>query len=596
MIYKGENITRTHMCGELNAHDADKEASLMGWVQRRRDLGGVIFIDLRDRSGITQIVFDRKIDEEAFKLADKLRNEFVIAVRGKVKKRPLENVNQKLSTGEIELLVNKLIILNKSNTPPFSIEDDINVDESIRLKYRYIDLRRTHMQKNLIIRSKATKAIRDFLYDRGFLEIETPILTRSTPEGARDYLVPSRLNPGEFYALPQSPQLFKQLLMVAGMEKYFQIARCFRDEDLRADRQPEFTQVDIEMSFVDVDEVISLNEEMIAYLFNNILDINVAIPFPRITYKEALEKYGTDKPDLRYGLELVNISDLVSKSDFKVFSSTIKKGGLIKGINAKGCASFSRREIDSLVELSKNFGAKGLAWISIEPDSSIKSPIQKFLTEEELYNIIGRMDGKPGDLLLFVADTAKITNFVLNQLRSELANKLNLVDDNKYNFVWVVEFPLLEFDEDQNRYVAIHHPFTSPMEEDIPLMDTEPLKVRAKAYDLVLNGVELGGGSIRIYYEELQKKMFNVLGISDEEAKEKFGFLLEAFKYGTPPHGGLAYGLDRIVMFLTGSENIRDVIAFPKTQHAACLLTKAPSKVDPKQLEELFIDIRDTKK
>ncbi|HHU70236.1 MAG TPA: aspartate--tRNA ligase [Thermoanaerobacterales bacterium] len=596
MIYKGENITRTHMCGELNAHDADKEASLMGWVQRRRDLGGVIFIDLRDRSGITQIVFDRKIDEEAFKLADKLRNEFVIAVRGKVKKRPLENVNQKLSTGEIELLVNKLIILNKSNTPPFSIEDDINVDESIRLKYRYIDLRRTHMQKNLIIRSKATKAIRDFLYDRGFLEIETPMLTRSTPEGARDYLVPSRLNPGEFYALPQSPQLFKQLLMVAGMEKYFQIARCFRDEDLRADRQPEFTQVDIEMSFVDVDEVISLNEEMIAYLFNNILDINVAIPFPRITYKKALEKYGTDKPDLRYGLELVNISDLVSKSDFKVFSSTIKKGGLIKGINAKGCASFSRREIDSLVELSKNFGAKGLAWISIEPDSSIKSPIQKFLTEEELYNIIGRMGGKPGDLLLFVADTAKITNFVLNQLRSELANKLNLVDDNKYNFVWVVEFPLLEFDEDQNRYVAIHHPFTSPMEEDIPLMDTEPLKVRAKAYDLVLNGVELGGGSIRIYYEELQKKMFNVLGISEEEAKEKFGFLLEAFKYGTPPHGGLAYGLDRIVMFLTGSENIRDVIAFPKTQHAACLLTKAPSKVDPKQLEELFIDIRDTKK
>ncbi len=422
------------------------------------------------------------------------------------------------------------------------------------------------------------------------------MLTRSTPEGARDYLVPSRLNPGEFYALPQSPQLFKQLLMVAGMEKYFQIARCFRDEDLRADRQPEFTQVDIEMSFVDVDEVISLNEEMIAYLFNNILDINVAIPFPRITYKKALEKYGTDKPDLRYGLELVNISDLVSKSDFKVFSSTIKKGGLIKGINAKGCASFSRREIDSLVELSKNFGAKGLAWISIEPDSSIKSPIQKFLTEEELYNIIGRMGGKPGDLLLFVADTAKITNFVLNQLRSELANKLNLVDDNKYNFVWVVEFPLLEFDEDQNRYVAIHHPFTSPMEEDIPLMDTEPLKVRAKAYDLVLNGVELGGGSIRIYYEELQKKMFNVLGISEEEAKEKFGFLLEAFKYGTPPHGGLAYGLDRIVMFLTGSENIRDVIAFPKTQHAACLLTKAPSKVDPKQLEELFIDIRDTKK
>lgn len=596
MIYKGEEIVRTHMCGDLNVYDANKEATLMGWVQRRRDLGGVIFIDLRDRSGITQIVFDRNINEESFKLADKLRNEFVIAVRGTVKKRPLENINPKLTTGQIELLVNNLIIFNKANTPPFSIEEDIKVDESIRLKYRYIDLRRPDMQKNLIIRSQATKAIRDFLYNKGFLEIETPMLTRSTPEGARDYLVPSRLNPGEFYALPQSPQLFKQLLMVAGMEKYFQIARCFRDEDLRADRQPEFTQVDIEMSFVDVDEVIKLNEEMISDLFSSILDINVEIPFPRITYREALEKYGTDKPDVRYGLELINISDLILKSEFKVFSTTVQKGGLVKGINAKGCASFSRREIDSLVELSKGFGAKGLAWISIDKDSSIKSPIQKFLTEEELDSIIRRMNGKPGDLMLFVADTTKITNFVLNQLRSELANKLNLVDDNKFNFIWVVEFPLLEFDEDENRCVAMHHPFTSPVDEDITLMDIDPLKVRAKAYDLVLNGVELGGGSIRIHYEELQKKMFNVLGISEEEAKEKFGFLLEAFEYGTPPHGGLAFGLDRIVMFLTGSHNIRDVLAFPKTQHAACLLTKAPSKVDAKQLEDLFISIRNVEK
>lgn len=589
-------LKRTHKIIEMQKELDGQEVVLTGWVQKRRDHGGLIFLDLRDRSAVCQVVFNPDLGQEVFSLAEQIRNEYVVAIKGRVRLRPEDMYNDKLKTGQVEIFAENLELLNRSKTPPFMISDDIDVDESVRLRYRYLDLRRPEMQKNLILRHKTIKAIRDFLDKKDFLEIETPILTKSSPEGARDYLVPSRVNPGSFYALPQSPQLFKQLLMVAGMEKYFQIARCFRDEDLRADRQPEFTQVDIEMSFVDVDEVIKLNEEMISDLFSSILDINVEIPFPRITYREALEKYGTDKPDVRYGLELINISDLILKSEFKVFSTTVQKGGLVKGINAKGCASFSRREIDSLVELSKGFGAKGLAWISIDKDSSIKSPIQKFLTEEELDSIIRRMNGKPGDLMLFVADTTKITNFVLNQLRSELANKLNLVDDNKFNFIWVVEFPLLEFDEDENRCVAMHHPFTSPVDEDITLMDIDPLKVRAKAYDLVLNGVELGGGSIRIHYEELQKKMFNVLGISEEEAKEKFGFLLEAFEYGTPPHGGLAFGLDRIVMFLTGSHNIRDVLAFPKTQHAACLLTKAPSKVDAKQLEDLFISIRNVEK
>jgi aspartyl-tRNA synthetase len=583
------------MCGDLRPQHIESKVVLMGWVQKRRDLGGVIFVDLRDRSGLVQIVFDKDINERAFTLADKLRSEFVIAVDGIVKKRPQENINPKIKTGDIEVFAHDLLILNPSKTPPFSIEENLKVDEGIRLKYRYLDLRRPDMQRNLIIRSMATKAVRDFLYNRGFLEIETPMLTKSTPEGARDYLVPSRLNPGKFYALPQSPQLFKQILMVAGMERYFQIVRCFRDEDLRADRQPEFTQIDLEMSFVDIDDVIKLNEEMISYVFNQTLGVEIKTPFPRLTYSEAIEKYGTDKPDTRFGLELVDVTDLVLKCEFKVFRTAAEKGGLVKGINAKGCGSFSRREIDSLVDLAKEFGAKGLAWVVVE-DESIRSPIEKFFSQKEMADLIERMNGQPGDLLLFVADNPKVTNFVLNQLRQKLALKLGLIDAKKFNFVWIVEFPLLEYDEEERRYVAMHHPFTSPVEEDIPLMEKQPLKVRAKAYDLVLNGVELGGGSIRIHSEDLQEKMFNVLGFSKEKAKEKFGFLLEAFEYGTPPHGGIAFGLDRIVMFLTGSENIRDVIAFPKTQNATCLMTQAPSEVEPKQLEELSIKIHENLK
>ncbi|MDK2901305.1 Aspartate--tRNA ligase [Koleobacter methoxysyntrophicus] len=588
-------MKRTHMCGDLRPQHIESKVVLMGWVQKRRDLGGVIFVDLRDRSGLVQIVFDKDINERAFTLADKLRSEFVIAVDGIVKKRPQENINPKIKTGDIEVFAHDLLILNPSKTPPFSIEENLKVDEGIRLKYRYLDLRRPDMQRNLIIRSMATKAVRDFLYNRGFLEIETPMLTKSTPEGARDYLVPSRLNPGKFYALPQSPQLFKQILMVAGMERYFQIVRCFRDEDLRADRQPEFTQIDLEMSFVDIDDVIKLNEEMISYVFNQTLGVEIKTPFPRLTYSEAIEKYGTDKPDTRFGLELVDVTDLVLKCEFKVFRTAAEKGGLVKGINAKGCGSFSRREIDSLVDLAKEFGAKGLAWVVVE-DESIRSPIEKFFSQKEMADLIERMNGQPGDLLLFVADNPKVTNFVLNQLRQKLALKLGLIDAKKFNFVWIVEFPLLEYDEEERRYVAMHHPFTSPVEEDIPLMEEQPLKVRAKAYDLVLNGVELGGGSIRIHSEDLQEKMFNVLGFSKEKAKEKFGFLLEAFEYGTPPHGGIAFGLDRIVMFLTGSENIRDVIAFPKTQNATCLMTQAPSEVEPKQLEELSIKIHENLK
>jgi len=589
MIESMKGFKRTHKCGKLGLKNIDETVILTGWVHRRRDLGGVIFVDLRDRSGVCQIVFDKNVSEEAFEKGDRLRSEYVIGVKGKVKKRPDENVNPKIPTGEIEVFVEEVRIFSRAETPPFAVEDRINVDESIRLKYRYIDLRRPLMQKNIIIRSKATQAFRNFLNSRGFLEIETPMLTKSTPEGARDYLVPSRVNPGKFYALPQSPQLFKQILMISGFEKYYQIARCFRDEDLRSNRQPEFTQVDIEMSFVDVDDVLKLNEEMVKYVFEEIKGIKVDIPFPRITYQDAVEQYGTDKPDTRFGMKLVDITQIVKNSEFKVFRNTVEKGGNVKGINVKS-PGFSRREIDGLIDLVKEYGGKGLAWIMVE-QNDVKSPISKFLSQQEIDQILQKMDAQPKDLLLFVADNRETVNTVLGNLRLELGRRLNLIDNKKFNFLWITDFPLLEYDEEEKRYVAMHHPFTSPKDEDIQILDTHPEQVRAKAYDLVLNGVELGGGSIRIHSTELQEKMLSLLGFSKEEAWNRFGFLLKAFKYGTPPHGGIAYGLDRIVMFLAETENIRDVIAFPKTQNAVDLMTEAPSEVDPKQLEELHIEV-----
>ncbi len=589
MIESMKGFKRTHKCGKLGLENVDETVILTGWVHRRRDLGGVIFIDLRDRSGICQIVFDKNVSENAFEKGDRLRSEYVIGVKGKVKKRPEENVNPKIPTGKIEVFVEEIRIFSKAETPPFLVENKINVDESIRLKYRYIDLRRPLMQRNIIIRSKATQAFRNFLNSRDFLEIETPMLTKSTPEGARDYLVPSRVNPGKFYALPQSPQLFKQILMISGFEKYYQITRCFRDEDLRSNRQPEFTQVDIEMSFVDVDDVLQLNEEMIKHVFEEIKGIRVDIPFPRITYQDAVEQYGTDKPDTRFGMKLIDITQIVKNSEFKVFRNTVEKGGIVKGINVKS-PGFSRREIDGLIDLVKKYGGKGLAWIMVE-QNDVKSPISKFLSQQEIAQILQRMDAQPEDLLLFVADDREMANMVLGNLRLELGRRLNLIDSRKFNFLWITDFPLLEYDEEEKRYVAVHHPFTSPKDEDIQMLDTYPEQVRAKAYDLVLNGVELGGGSIRIHSTELQEKMFSLLGFSKEEAWNRFGFLLKAFKYGTPPHGGIAYGLDRIVMFLAETENIRDVIAFPKTQNAVDLMTEAPSEVVPKQLEELHIEI-----
>ena len=586
-----KNIKRNFHCGDLRQEHDGKEVCLAGWVQTRRDLGGLIFVDLRDRSGIVQVVFNPE-QKEAFETADKIRSEYVIAVRGKVVKRPEENVNPKIATGYIEVIGEELEILSAAKTPPFAIEDDVKVDESVRLKYRYLDLRRPKMQHNFIFRSKVYKAIRDFLDENGFLEIETPILTKSTPEGARDFLVPSRLNPGEFYALPQSPQLFKQILMVSGMERYYQIARCFRDEDLRADRQPEFTQLDMEMSFVDIDDVISLNERLIKYVVEKVTGRKVEIPFPRMSYKDAMEKYGSDKPDTRFGMEMVDVSDLVGNADFKVFSQAIQGGGCVKGLNIKnGSEIFSRRQIDELVEKSKEFGSKGLAWINITSEG-IKSPISKFFDEATLKQIIDRLQGEIGDLLIFVADTnAELVMTSLGSMRLYLGKTLNLIDKNEMNFLWVTEFPLLEYSEEEKRYVAKHHPFTSPMDEDIPLLDTDPAKVRSKAYDIILNGTELGGGSIRIYDAALQKKMFEVLGISEERAVQNFGFLLRAFEYGVPPHGGIAYGLDRFIMLLLGLDSIRDCIAFPKTQNASCLMTQAPSEVEARQLKELHIQV-----
>lgn len=586
-----QGMKRTNRCAELSSKDIGKKVTVMGWAHKRRDLGGVIFVDLRDRSGIIQVVFNTSLSQELFKKAESIRSEYVLAVTGEVVRRAPETINPKIATGDIEVIAVDLRILSKSETPPIYIEENSEVNEAVRLKYRYLDLRRPDMQKNLMIRHKAAKIARDYFSDNGFIEIETPMLTKSTPEGARDYLVPSRIHDGEFYALPQSPQLFKQLLMLSGMDRYIQIVRCFRDEDLRADRQPEFTQIDLEMAFVEVDDIIEVNEGFIKKIFEEILGIKVEIPFLRMPYQEAMDRYGSDKPDIRFGFELVDLSDIVKDSGFKVFADAVAKGGSVRGINAKGCGEkFSRREIDSLVEFVKIYKAKGLAWIQVEANE-LKSAITKFLTEDETKKILNKMGAEPGDLLLFVADKNEVVYDSLGQLRLELARRLDLLDKNQYKFLWVTEFPLLEYDEEEKRYAAKHHPFTSPMEEDIHLLDSEPGKVRAKAYDIVLNGVEIGGGSIRIHRTELQSKMFECLGFTQEEAWERFGFLLEAFKYGTPPHGGIAYGFDRMIMLLLGQSNIRDVIAFPKVQNASCPLTQAPGIVDAKQLKELHIKV-----
>jgi aspartyl-tRNA synthetase len=583
-------LKRTHMCGELTVEDVDKYVVVMGWVQRRRDHGGLVFIDLRDRTGIVQVVFSNEVSSEAFEKVQSVRSEYVLAIEGKVVKRAPENVNPKISTGEIEIYANTLKILSKSETPPFPIEDRSNVSEAIRLKYRYLDLRRPSMQQNLMTRFKITKVVRDFLNRNGFIEIETPLLIKSTPEGARDYLVPSRIYPGKFYALPQSPQIFKQLLMISGFDKYYQIAKCLRDEDLRADRQPEFTQIDIEMSFVEVEDVLKINEKMIAEIFKETLGIDVPIPFKRLSYQESMERFGTDKPDLRFGMELKDLSDIVAQSEFNVFKTALKNNGSVRGINVKGAASMPRRQLDELVEFAKTYGAKGLLWIQVF-EKEVKSPATKFLSEEEMKKILERLEAEAGDLLLIVADKDEIVFDTLAHLRLELGKRFNLIDENKYEFVWIVDFPLLEYDEGEKRYVAKHHPFTAPKDEDIELLEKEPLKVRAKAYDIVLNGTEIGGGSIRIHDTELQKRMFKVLGFSEEKAWERFGFLMEAFKYGAPPHGGIAYGLDRLAMIITGSDTIRDVIAFPKTQNAVCLMTDAPSEVSEEQLKELHIKV-----
>lgn len=582
-------LKRTHRTTEITNDNIGEKVVVMGWAQRRRDLGGVIFVDLRDRKGILQVVFNVANGEEMFAKAETIRSEYVLAVVGEVVKRSPDTVNPKLKTGEIEVMATELRILSKSETPPMQIEEESDVNETTRLKYRYLDLRRPDLQKKLIMRHKVAKIARDYFDNNSFLEIETPMLTKSTPEGARDYLVPSRVHPGKFYALPQSPQLFKQLLMASGFDRYMQITKCFRDEDLRADRQPEFTQIDLEMSFVDIEDVVAINEGFIKTVFKEVLDIDVATPFPRLTYKEAMERFGSDKPDTRFGFELVDISDIVSNSGFKVFSDAVKKGGSVRAINAKGCgAAFSRREIDSLVEFVKTYKAKGMAWIVVE-ENELKSAITKFLSEEEINSILERTQAEAGDLICFLADKDSIVFDSLGALRIELARRLNLIDNKKFNFLWVVEFPLFEYDEEEKRWVTVHHPFTSPMDDDVQYLDTEPQKVRAKAYDMVLNGTELGGGSIRIHQQELQQKMFELLGFTEEEAWERFGFLLEAFKYGVPPHGGFAYGLDRLVMLMTGSSSIRDVIAFPKVQNASDLMTNAPDYVDDKQLKELHI-------
>ncbi len=584
------SMLRTHQCGLLTKSDVGTKVTLNGWVQRRRDLGGVLFIDLRDRSGIVQVVFNPDFSGEALAIADRARNEYVLAVSGTVVERNADTKNPNLETGEIEVRITEIEIMNAAKTPPFFIEDGVEVDEQVRLKYRYLDLRRPEMQRSLYLRSKAAKVFRDYLDDNGFVEVETPILTKSSPEGARDYLVPSRVHPGEFFALPQSPQLYKQLLMVGGVERYYQIARCFRDEDLRADRQPEFTQVDIETSFLSRDQLLDMMEELCVKLFKATLDLDIPRPFQRLTYADAMGKYGSDKPDLRFGLELRDVSDIVAASGVKVFASVVAGGGIVKALNAKGCASWSRKELDDLAPFASRYGGKGLAWIQIK-DGEWKGPIVKFFNETEIAALTERLDAQEGDVLIFSADKAKVVNDVLGNLRLKVGKDLGLINENDYKFAWVIDFPLLGYDEEAKRYVAEHHPFTRPHEEDLHYFDTDPGKIRAQAYDLVLNGYEVGGGSMRIYKRDVQEKMFDALGFSPEMAREKFGYLLDAFEYGTPPHGGMAYGFDRLVMLIAKQSNLREVIAFPKTASATCLMMNAPSTVDDEQLEELSIRV-----
>jgi aspartyl-tRNA synthetase len=586
-------MRRTHHCNQLGADDVGKEVVLMGWVQRRRDHGGVIFVDLRDREGITQVVFNPTVDQKVHEKAHAIRNEYVLGVRGNVDPRPEGMVNPNLKTGEIEVTVVELKILNAAQTPPFLIENTVDVSETVRLKFRHIDLRRGGLQNNLILRHQAAMSVRKFLDGKGFLDIETPFLTRSTPEGARDYLVPSRVNPGLFYALPQSPQIFKQLLMISGYDRYYQIVRCFRDEDLRADRQPEFTQIDMEMSFVGEEDVMGVSEKMMANLFRETLGKEVQLPFMRLTYPEAIGRFGLDKPDLRFGLELRDVSDIVSGSGFKVFAGVVKKGGIVKALNAKGCINFSRKEIDDLTELVSVYRAKGLAWIKVRADSW-QSPIAKFFSDAEKEALTRQIGMEPGDLVFFVADQPKIANEALGHLRNHLGERLKLIDKDAFNFVWITQFPLLEFDETEKRYQALHHPFTAPLEEDYILLENDPLSVRSRAYDLVLNGSEIGGGSIRIHQKSIQEKVFNALGMQRKDYEEKFGFLIVVLESGIPPHGGIAFGFDRLVMILCGQPSIRDVIAFPKTQKAACLLTNAPSDAGKAQLDELALRVKKT--
>lgn len=586
----GNVFKRTHMCGVLNSANIDENVVLNGWIQKRRNLGGLIFCDLRDKTGIVQVVFDDKIPQELFEGADRLRSEYVVGIKGTVKERQSKNAD--IPTGDIEVFANDLVIYSEAETPPIYIKDDDNVDDNLRLKYRYLDLRKLKMQKNLTFRHNIAKLARDYFDSQGFTEVETPMLIKPTPEGARDYLVPSRVNPGQFYALPQSPQMFKQLLMVGGTDRYMQIVKCFRDEDLRADRQPEFTQIDLEMSFVDVDDVIEIQEGFLKKLMKEIMNVEIQTPFPRLSYDEAMERYGSDKPDTRFGFELKKLNDVVAGTEFKVFADALGNNGDVRGININGGSEhFSRKDLDKLTDSAKHYGAKGLVWMRIAEDE-INSSVNKFFTQEQLSEIAAVFDAKPGDLILIAADKAKVVFDTLGFLRREIAGRLGLLDDTQYNFLWVVDFPLFEYDDETDSYSAMHHPFTCPRLEDVPMLETEPGKVKALAYDIVLNGVELGGGSIRIHDKNLQAKMFEVLGLSKEECDSKFGFLLEAFKYGTPPHGGLAYGLDRLVMLLSWQHSIREVIAFPKNQAAQCMVSEAPAFASEEQLEELGIKIR----